>query len=54
MRSKIKFKSDIYSVGDCLLVRDVNEGFLVAKLIKIIQYNGFKKYPFWPTIKVQW
>ena len=51
---KIKYKSNIYSVGDCLLVRDINEGFLVAKLLRIIQYNGFKKYPFWPTIQVQW
>lgn len=51
---KIKYKSHIYSIGDSILIRDVNEGFLVAKLVKIIQYNGFKKYPFWPTIQVQW
>lgn len=52
--NKIKFKSDIYTTGDTILVRDLNEGFLVAKLNKIIQFNGFKKYPFWPTIEVQW
>jgi len=52
--NKIKYKSHIYSIGDCILIRDINDGFLVAKLIKIIQFNGFKKYPFWPTIQVQW
>lgn len=52
--NKIKFKSDIYRIGDAILVRDLNEGFLVAKLTKIIQYGGFKKYPFWPTIEVKW
>lgn len=52
--NKFKFREDVYKVGDCMLVRDLNEGFLVAKLLKIIQFNGFKKYPFWPTIEIQW
>ena len=52
--NKIKFKSEIYRIGDAVLVRDLNEGFLAAKLTRIIQCNGFKKYPFWPTIEVQW
>ena len=50
----IKFKHNIYSVGDTLLVRDLNEGFLIAKLLRILSYNGNKKYPYWPTIEVQW
>jgi hypothetical protein len=52
--NKIKYKSDIYSIGDYLMVRDVNDGFLIGKLIKIIQFNGMKKYPYWPSIQVQW
>jgi len=51
--TKIKFKQDIYSVGDNLLIRDF-DGFLVGKLTRIITYNGIKKYPYWPTIEVQW
>lgn len=51
---KIKFKQDFYSVGDNLLIRDINENFLVAKLIKIISHGGNKKYPYWPTIEVEW
>jgi hypothetical protein len=51
---KIKYKSDVYSLGDCLMIRDVNEGFLIGRLIKILQCNGFKKYPWWPTIQIQW
>lgn len=52
--NKVKYKSDIYSVGDYLLIKDVNDGFLVGKLIKIIKNGGMKKYPYWPTIQVQW
>jgi hypothetical protein len=52
--NKIKYKNDIYTVGDTLMIRDVNDGFLIGKLIKIIQSNGIKKYPHWPTIQVQW
>ncbi len=36
------------------MVRDLNGDFLVGKLIKIITNGGFKKYPYWPTIQVQW
>lgn len=51
---KIKFKSNIYKIGDCLMIRDADDGYLVAKLLKIIQTNGLKQYPFWPVIEVQW
>jgi hypothetical protein len=52
--NKVKYKSEVYTIGDCLLIRDVNDGFLIAKLVKIVQCNGLKKYPWWPTIQVQW
>jgi hypothetical protein len=52
--TKIKFKQDYFSIGDNLMVRDFNENFLVAKLSKIIPVNGNKKYPYWPTIEVEW
>jgi hypothetical protein len=51
--TKIKYKQDIYSIGDNLLIRD-NDGFLIGKLINIIPVNGDKKYSYWPTIEVQW
>lgn len=51
---KIKYKNEIYTLGDVLLIRDVSEGFLIGKLIKVIPSNGIKKYPWWPTIQVQW
>ena len=52
--TKIKFNQDYYSIGDNLMLRDINENFIVAKLKRIISYNGNKKYPFWPTIEVEW
>ncbi len=52
--NKIKYKSDIFALGDFLMIRDVNDGFLIGKLIKVVQTGGFKKYPYWPTIQVQW
>jgi hypothetical protein len=53
---KIKYKNAVYSVDDCLLIRDplVNEGYLIAKLLQIIPMDGIEKYPYWPSIQVQW
>jgi hypothetical protein len=51
---KVKYKSETYQLGDCLMIRDFGEGYLIGKLIKVVQEDGFKKYPWWPTIQVQW
>ena len=53
---KIKYKNEIYSINDCLLIRDplVKDGYLIAKLLQIIPKNGIEKYPYWPGIQVQW
>jgi hypothetical protein len=52
--TKLKYKDEIYSLDDILMIRDVNEGFLVAKLVKILGTGGNKKYSHWPTVQVQW
>ena len=54
--SRIKYKNRIYSIDDCLLIRDplIPEGYLIAKLLEIIPINGIEKYPYWPSIRVQW
>lgn len=52
--NKVKFRDEIYSIGDYLMIREENDGFLVGKLVKIVQSGGIKKYPYWPTIQVQW
>lgn len=52
--NKIKYKDEVYSLGDNILIRDTNDGFLIGKLVKIIQANAFKKYPYWPAIQIQW
>lgn len=52
--TKIKYKQDIYSIGDNLLIRDSSDGFLIGRLVNIIPSNGDKKYHYWPTIEVEW
>ena len=52
--TKIKYEQNIFSVGDNLLIRDLNNGFLIGKLLKILPFNGMKKYSYWPTIEVLW
>ncbi len=52
--TKVKYKGEIYSLGDILMVRDVNEGFLICKFLKIVPHGGNKKYSHWPTVQVQW
>jgi hypothetical protein len=53
---KIKYRNEIYCVNDCLLIRDplVKDGYLIARLLQIIPMNGIEKYPYWPSIQVQW
>jgi hypothetical protein len=52
---KIKYRNEVYSIGDCVIIKDeIEESFLIGKIVKIIQTNGFKKIPYWPTIQVQW
>ena len=53
---KIKYKNEIYNVDDCLLIKDplVSEGYLIARLLQIIPMDGIEKYPYWPSIQVQW
>jgi len=36
------------------MIRDVQENFLIGKLIKIVTQGGNKKHPYWPTVQVQW
>lgn len=52
--TKIKYKQDIYSIGDNLLIRDSADGYSIGKLVRIIPANGNFKYNYWPTIEVQW
>lgn len=52
--NRIKYKNEIYTIGDVLMIRDVGEGFLIGKLLKIIPQGGNKKYLHWPTVQVQW
>lgn len=52
--NKVKYQDKIYSVGDDIIVRDSNEGYLIGKLVKIHTTNGSKKYIYWPTIEVEW
>jgi hypothetical protein len=52
--TKVKYKGEIYSIGDILMIRDVNEGFLIGKLLKVVAQGGNKKYSHWPTVQVQW
>jgi hypothetical protein len=53
---KIKYRNEVYTVNDCLLIRDplVKDGYLIARLLQIIPTNGIEKYPYWPSIQVQW
>jgi hypothetical protein len=52
--NRIKFKNEIYSIGDILMIRDINDGVLIGKLLKIVPQGGNRKYSHWPTVQVQW
>jgi hypothetical protein len=50
----IKFKNKIYSIGDSIFVKDQHGNYVIARIKKIRKINGYKKYPFWPTLEVEW
>jgi hypothetical protein len=51
--SKLKYKSDYFSIGDKLIIFSSNEN-LIGELTRILPSNGNKRYPIWPTIEVKW
>ena len=52
--SQLKFKGQIYNVGDCLMLRESNVKILVCKLLEIIPSGGIPNFEEWPSIRVQW
>ena len=51
--SAVKYNSNIYHIGDNLLIYGKNDT-LIGKLVRIIPNNGIKSNPCWPSIEVQW
>lgn len=52
--TKFKYHSEIYQIGESLMVQDENFRYAMCKLLQIIPANGIKRHPYWPTIKIQW
>lgn len=52
--TKFKYNSVIYTIGDCLFIKDSDNSFSIGELVKIIPSNGIKSMPYWPTIRVKW
>lgn len=52
--TKFKYLGNVYSVGDDVEIFNSESQNSVAKILKIITFNGIKKNFYWPTIEVQW
>ena len=52
--SQLKYKGKVYTVGDCLMLRESQFKILVCKLLEIIPTGGILGYEEWPSIRVQW
>lgn len=52
--SKFRYQGSIYSVGDTVMLSDGENGFYVAKIVKVIVKNGIISSKQWPSIQVQW
>ena len=50
--NKIKYKDELYALGDFLVLSDSKEGSYIAQLIKIFPSGGIAKYHYWPSIEV--
>lgn len=52
---RVKFKENIYAVGDIIQVRILpSYEISVAKIVRIIHSNSLLKYSYWPMIEVDW
>lgn len=52
--SKIRYRGVIYSIGDDVMLSDGNDGFYVAKIMKINHLGDKTTHKRWPSINVQW
>jgi len=50
----LRYKNNIYKIGDTIIVRDSESDDLVCKLMKIIPKEGDELHPDWPMIEVLW
>ncbi len=51
---KIKFKGEIYSLGDEILIKENDNSNMVGVLKRVIAQGGSVDHPTWPMIEVQW
>lgn len=52
--TKVKYNGEIYSIGDDVLIADFGNEYLLGKILKIKNTHGIHKYPYWPSMEVQW
>ena len=51
---QLKYKGRVYSVGDCLMLRENQAKILICKLLEILPQGGITNFEEWPSMKVQW
>jgi hypothetical protein len=51
---KIKFKGEIYQIGDPVLIKESEEVNSVGTLERVIAQGGSTEHPTWPMIDVKW
>lgn len=52
--SKLKYNSEIYKVGDCIIIQEKGNKHSVGKLLEILPFYKVRKNLYWPKIKIQW
>lgn len=52
--SKFKYKGEVYSIGENVLITDGGSECSVAKIVKILPTKGINNNNYWPTIIVEW
>lgn len=52
--SKFKYKNEVYSVGEKVLISDEGSDCSIAKIVKIVPTKGINSNNYWPSIVIEW
>lgn len=52
--SKFKYRNEVYSVGEKVLISNGGSDYSIAKIIKILPLKGINRNSYWPSIQIEW
>lgn len=52
--SKFKYRNEVYSIGEKIMVSNGGSDYSVAQIIKVLPLKGISRSSYWPSIQIEW